>query len=65
MVYIVELNGFKYYACEVCRSLYELEDQAKTCEEHCRTNPGIPSTISKEAIGYINPEGEPQKYSLK
>jgi len=37
----------------------------KHAKEHCRTNPGIPSTISKEAIGYINPEASHKKYSLK
>jgi len=66
LVYIVEINGSKYYACSICRSLFVSEDMAKACEEYCSKNPGSKSPEStRDSIGFINPEGEPQKVYFK
>lgn len=65
MVYVVEIDGARYYACEVCRMLYVDELTARRCEEHCRANPGVASPYAEIAVGYVNPQGEPQKVFFK
>lgn len=66
MVYIVEVDGVKYYACEVCGLLYELEAYARDCEEYCKAHPGSCNVdLAKHSIGYVNLREGVQKVYFK
>jgi len=65
MVYIIEVDGFKYYACSICGLIYESEKTASKCEEFCKNNPGKCNIeIAKESIGYIE-QAEGGSFTLK
>lgn len=65
MVYIIEVDSFKYYACSICGLIYESEETASKCEEFCKNNPGKCNIeIAKESIGYIE-QAEGGSFTLK
>jgi len=66
LVYIVEIDNVRYYACGVCGLLYELEDLALKCEDFCKNHPGMCSVeLAKKSIGYIDLSSEHQKVFFK
>lgn len=66
MVLVVEINGFKYYACEVCGLLYEHEREALECESFCRAHPGMCNVeLAKISVGYVDLKGGVQRVYFK
>ncbi len=66
MVYIVEVDGLKYYACGICGLLYESEELAKSCEDFCRTHPGMCNIeLAKSSVGYLDLSKQVQKVYFK
>lgn len=66
MVYVVEVNGSRYYACVFCGLLYETENLALKCEEFCKNHPGCCDVeLAKQSVGYIDLAEEVQKVYFK
>ncbi|MEM3926318.1 MAG: hypothetical protein QXU13_01875 [Desulfurococcaceae archaeon] len=66
MVYLVEIDGYKYYACEICGSLYEDMDIARKCEDLCKKSPELRDPeLAKQSIGYISLKEDQQKVFFK
>jgi len=52
MVLIIEHEGRKYYACSICRLVYESLNYATLCEKYCSKGKCCGVNITSFAIGY-------------
>ena len=58
MMLIVRIDGFTYYVCDHCHSIYGDLEPARLCEECCRHNRPKRSPLLERRIGFYNPSGE-------
>jgi len=54
----VRIDGFTYYVCDHCYSIYGDFESARLCEECCSHNRPKPSSLIERRVGFYNPSGE-------
>lgn len=50
MVVDEQYHGRDAYRCEICGFHYTVRDDARACEDYCRTHDGCSSKLAKRAL---------------
>ncbi len=53
MVYEIQVDGGRFYACEACGLIYNTPIAASSCEEWCTSHGTCNTTIASKAIGRL------------
>lgn len=53
MVEEVQSNGIEYYACSICKFVYEKIESAQQCEAYCNKFNACSLEIVKSAVGSL------------